>query len=160
MPGTRRCNQNRRTATGPLPGAPFRLRRIVTRRSVCQRIWPELTGGDDLSFPRYDCLSPGHHSRIETPGLPLPSAACPSPETVDRPLPCPRRFAPAQGRDHDDRPAFPVETGASSRASVLHSPSRTFVRSGSKRSTRFAAGKLTFRNRPIALRSPQPLLIE
>jgi hypothetical protein len=79
------------------------------------------------------------------------------PKTDDRLLPRPRTVCTRRGRDHDNRPATSLRTSTSGRASGPHSPSRIRIRSGSKRSTRFAAGKPAFRKRPIALRSP-PLL--
>jgi len=157
MTGTKCCSQDCRAVTGPLPGAPFRLPRIITRRFAC---WSFLTEADVLATAFRSLATTARfratiaRSKFLACCFVVTPARC-----LNRSASCsssPDGYA-RQSRDHSYLPVSRSETDAPSRAPHLRSPSGFFVPSGSKRSIPFAAGKLTFRIRPLALRSPQPL---
>jgi hypothetical protein len=138
------------------PAPPFGDAGSLLAGSSASLSRPEPASDDDLLLPGYGCPFPGHHNRIKAPGLPLPSGACPSRKPLTS-----RSSAPGGLHPHGvgittasphlrSGPALPA-------APPVSTPRRGhYIRSGSKRSTRFAAGKLTFRIRPITLRSPPP----
>jgi hypothetical protein len=159
MRRTESSPQECRTISGTLPAARFGRRGSKLPGSPASLSCAEPAPGNGLSLPRNDCPFRGHHPEINVPGLLLQFPAGSSSGPFRRLLRHPHRFATGTAGFNaadplpDSHPALPA-------ACRISTPLQGFHPSGSKRSTRFAAGKLTFRNRPIVLRSPQPLLVE
>ena len=103
--------------------------------------------------------SPDHHSEFNVPGLLLRSPAEPPSDPFDLMLHHPSRFRRATGsfiaqtRCLTDCPTLPVSPRISAPRWGLSSPPDRSVQSDS------VPGKLTFRRRPISLRSPRPELL-
>jgi hypothetical protein len=155
--GTELREQNRRTVSGLLPGAPFQARRINAPRAVC---WPDSVRSRRL-VTTFRSLGTTACFQTTIPRSKLPACyfnALPNRLSgpFDRPLPLPRRFAPGPVGIKAVGP-FPGSRLSTSRpSSNLHSPLGALTPAGSERSIRFGPGRPTFRLRPIVLRSPQP----
>jgi hypothetical protein len=161
MPGTELRSQDARN--GPLIRSPTSLiteHRINAPEPVCQDIpGRSRHSRNGLSLAYNDCPFPDHHCKVNVPGLLLRCLAEPSSGPFGLWLFHPGWFAPTPEQPHrrdplpDSRPAISVcSSNLRSLLGTFRCPSR------SKRSIRFATEKLTFRTRPMALRSPQPIL--
>jgi hypothetical protein len=100
----------------------------------------------------------GLHSGVKVPGLLLRLETCRLYGPFGSPLHRLSRFAPSQAAS-PLKPVAASATGPACRSPSLHSPLGSLLPFGSKRSAGSAARRLTFRTRPISLRSPQPLSI-
>jgi hypothetical protein len=153
--GTELREQNRRTVSGLLPGAPFWAHRINAPRAVC---WPDSVRSRRF-VTTFHSLATTACFQATIPRSKLPACyfnALPnrSSEPFDRSLLRPRRFAPGPVGLIAGGPFPDLQLGTSESASNLHSPLGALTPAGSKRSIRFGSEKPTFRLRPIVLRSP------
>ncbi len=159
MHGTELRSQNRRALSLRLPTAFVRRQRFNASGLACQLSWPEPVSRSGLSLSRNDCPFPGPHSEVKAPDLLLRCLAKPSPSPFGCRLRRSSRF-PGWGDFGADSPlpgsrsAFPVYPRIFTPLWGLSDPF------GSKRSTRFLAGKPAFRVRPIASHSPMPVLFD